>query len=148
VIVLVIWAVAIAAVLIAAAQILAFRQAAMGREALAKVEARWAARAGIEESIAILEYHTENPDPSDARQMFKDLTLAATGDLGSGTWEISHVEDGVRFLGPQDEHAKINVNTASRAVLLEIANMSPDVADAIVDWRDEDDWIRTRTTAH
>jgi len=139
VIVLVIWAVAIAAVLIAAAQILAFRQAAMGREALAKVEARWAARAGIEESLAILEYHTENPDPSDARQMFKDLTLAATGDLGSGAWEISHVEDGVRFLGPQDEHAKININTASRAVLLEIANMSPDVADAIVDWRDEDD---------
>ena len=46
VIVLVIWAVAISAVLIAAAQILAFRQAAMGREAMARVEARWAARAG------------------------------------------------------------------------------------------------------
>ena len=139
VIVMVIWAVAIAAVLIAAAQILAFRQAAMGREALAKVEARWAARAGIEETIAILEYHTENPDPNDARQMFKDLTLAASGDLGTGTWEISHVEDGVTFPGPQDEHAKLNVNTIPRLMLLEIANMSPDVVDAIVDWRDADD---------
>ena len=58
VIVLVIWAVAIAAVLVAAAQVLAFRQAAMGREAMARVEARWAARAGIEETIAVLEYHT------------------------------------------------------------------------------------------
>ena len=139
VIVMVIWAVAIAAVLIAAAQILAFRQAAMGREALAKVEARWAARAGIEETIAILEYHTENPDPNDVRQMFKDLTLAASGDLGTGTWEISHVEDGVNFPGPQDEHAKLNVNTIPRLMLLEIASMSPDVVDAIVDWRDADD---------
>ena len=139
IIVIVIWAVAIAAVVIAAAQILAFRQAAMGREAIARVEARWAARAGIEETIAILEYHTESPDPEDARQMFKDLTLAATGEVESGSWEISHVEDGVRFLGPQDEHAKININTATRLMLLELANMSPDVADAIVDWRDTDD---------
>lgn len=136
---IVIWAVAIAAVLIAAAQILAFRQAAMGREAIARVEARWAARAGVEEMIAILEYHTETPTPDDARQLFKDLTLAATGDLGSGSWEVSHVEDGVRFLGPQDEHAKININTVTRLTLLELANMSPDVADAIVDWRDGDD---------
>jgi type II secretory pathway component PulK len=139
VIVIVIWSVAIAAVLIAAAQILAFRQAAMGREAMARVEARWAARAGIEEMIAILEYHSETPAPDDARQLFKDLTLAATGDLGSGSWEVSHVEDGVRFLGPQDEHAKINLNTVTRLTLLELANMSPDVADAIVDWRDGDD---------
>jgi len=139
VIVLVIWAVAIAAVLVAAAQVLAFRQAAMGREAIARVEARWAARAGIEETIAILEYHTERPDPDDARQIYKDLTASAEGDVGSGTWEISHVEDGIRFPGPQDEHAKINLNWATRAMLLELSGMTMDVADAIIDWRDTDD---------
>ena len=56
VILLVIWAVAIAAVLVGAAQVLAYRQATMGRESVAKVEARWAARAGIEETLAVLEY--------------------------------------------------------------------------------------------
>jgi type II secretory pathway component PulK len=139
VIVLVIWAVAIAAVLVAAAQVLAFRQAAMGREAMARVEARWAARAGIEETIAVLEYHTERPDPDDARQLYKDLTASAEGELASGTWEISHVEDGVRFPGPQDEHAKINLNWATRAMLLELSGMTMDIADGIIDWRDSDD---------
>jgi ribose 1,5-bisphosphokinase PhnN len=54
VIVIVIWSIAIAAVIVGAAQVLAFRQAAMGRESIAKVEARWAARAGIEETLAVL----------------------------------------------------------------------------------------------
>ncbi len=139
VIVLVIWAVAIAAVIVGAAQVLGFRAATMGREAIAKVEARWAARAGIEETLAVLEYHTEEPDPTDARQMFKDLELVADGELASGSWEIRHVEDGVEIRGPQDEHAKINVNNATKATLLELSGMSLDVADAIVDWRDTDD---------
>jgi len=139
VIVLVIWAVAIAAVIVGAAQVLGFRAAMMGREAIAKVEARWAARAGIEETLAVLEYHTEQPDPSDARQMYKDLELVADGELGSGSWEIRHVEDGVEIRGPQDEHAKINVNNATKATLLELSGMSLDVVDAIVDWRDSDD---------
>lgn len=139
VIVLVIWAVAIAAVLVGAAQVLAYRQATMGRESVAKVEARWAARAGLEETLAVLEYHSEEPDPTDARQMYKDLETVADGELDSGSWEIRHIEEGVEIKGPQDEHAKINVNNATRATLLELSGMSMDVADAIVDWRDSDD---------
>mgnify|MGYP007004043600 CR=1 FL=1 len=46
-------AVAIAAVLVAATQIVTFRQAVVGRETLARVQARWAARAGVEQMIAI-----------------------------------------------------------------------------------------------
>ena len=139
VILLVIWAVAIAAVLVGAAQVLAYRPATMGRESVAKVEARWAARAGIEETLAVLEYHSEEPDATDARQIYKDLETSADGELASGSWQIRHVEDGVEIPGPQDEHAKINVNNATRATLLELSDMSMDVADAIVDWRDTDD---------
>ena len=139
VIVIVIWSIAIAAVIVGAAQVLAFRQAAMGRESIAKVEARWAARAGVEETLAVLEYHTEEPDPTDSRQMFKDLELVADGQLSSGDWQIRHVEDGVEIKGPQDEHAKLNVNNVDRLTLLELSGMTMDVADAIVDWRDTDD---------
>lgn len=138
-IVIVIWSIAIAAVIVGAAQVLAFRQAAMGRESLAKVEARWAARAGVEETLAVLEYHTEEPDPTDSRQIYKDLELVADGQLASGDWQIRHVEDGVEIKGPQDEHAKININNIDRLALLELSGMTMDVADAIVDWRDTDD---------
>jgi len=139
VIVIVIWSIAIAAIVVGAAQVLAFRQASMGRESLARVEARWAARAGLEETIAVLEYHTEEPDPNNARQLYKDLEMVADGQVSSGDWQIRHVEDGVEIKGPQDEHAKMNLNNISRATLLEIDGMSMDVADAIVDWRDPDD---------
>ena len=84
---IVIWAVAIAAVIGAGVQMLAFRQATLGREALAKVEARWAARAGLEETIAVLEYHTEKPEADDARQIFRDLEAVADGEVATGTCE-------------------------------------------------------------
>lgn len=142
VIVIVVWAVAIAAIIVGAAQVLAFRQAAMGRESIAKVEARWAARAGIEESIAILEYHTEEPDPLDSRQMYKDLEKSADGEVESGTWEIRHTEDGVEVPGPQDEHAKININLMSQPMMLGISGMTMDVSDAVLDWRDADEEAR------
>ncbi|MHC4868633.1 MAG: hypothetical protein ACYTE2_02935 [Planctomycetota bacterium] len=62
VVVIVIWAIAIAASIVAAVQLVCFRQATIGRETLARVQARWAARAGIEEAIAIMAWHGENPD--------------------------------------------------------------------------------------
>ena len=68
-----IWAVAIAAAIVAGLQILSFRQAVLGSDAVARVQARWAARAGVETMIAIMEYHTENPDPEDALALILDL---------------------------------------------------------------------------
>jgi type II secretory pathway component PulK len=41
VVVVVVWSVAIAAVMVAATQIVTYRQAVVGRESLARVEARW-----------------------------------------------------------------------------------------------------------
>jgi DNA uptake protein ComE-like DNA-binding protein len=123
---------------VAATQLIAFRQATMGREAIARVQARWAARAGIEETLAVLEYHTENPDADDALQMFADLEACADGDLTTGSWSIRHVSDGVEKKGPLDESSKVNINRVTRPQLLNLPNMTFDVADAIVDWRDAD----------
>lgn len=139
VVVVVIWAVAIGAVLVAATQIVSFRQAVVGRESLAQVEARWAARAGIEQMIAIMEFHLQNPDPDDPMAVVRDMEEHALGDAGSGTWSISHFLDGVEWAGPRDEGAKLNINTATKLQLANIPNMTPDVVDAIVDWRDAND---------
>ena len=139
VVVVVVWAVAIAAVLVAATQIVTFRQAVVGRETLARVQARWAARAGVEQMIAIMEFHLENADPDDPMAPVRDMEEHALGGTSTGTWDIRHFLDGVEWAGPLDEGAKLNINTATRTQLTNLPNMTPDVVDAIVDWRDADD---------
>jgi type II secretory pathway component PulK len=141
VVLIVLWAIAIAAVVVAATQLIAFRTATMGRETLARVQARWAARAGIEETISVLEYHIESPTPDDALAVVRDMEAVADGSLVSGSWTIRHTEDGVERPGPQDESAKANINRLQRAQLLEIPSMTFDVADSIIDWRDADNEV-------
>ena len=139
VVVVVVWAVAIAAVLVAATQIVTFRQAVVGRETLARVQARWAARAGVEQMIAIMEFHLENADPDDPMAPVRDMEEHALGGTATGTWDIRHFLDGMEWAGPLDEGAKLNINTATRTQLTNLPNMTPDVVDAIIDWRDADD---------
>ncbi len=143
VVLIVLWAIAIAAVIVAATQMIAFRTASMGRESLARVQARWAARAGIEESLSVIEYHTEKPDPDDVLTIYRDLGAVADGSLLSGSWTIRHTEDGVEKPGPQDEGAKANINKLQRGQLLQIPNMTFDVADSILDWRDADNDVQS-----
>ena len=138
----VVWAIAIAAVIVAATQVLAFRQATIGRETLARTQARWAARAGVETMIAIMEWHTLNPDPEDPQAIVRDLEANALGQVETGSWDIRHFLDGVEWAGPLDEHAKLNVNLANKAVLQNVPNMTMDVIDSILDWRDSDDEVQ------
>ena len=134
----VIWAIAIAAVVVGATQVLSFRQATLGRESLARTQARWAARAGVETMIAILEWHTANPDPADSMAMSRDLESNAAGEVETGSWDIRHFIDGREWAGPMDENAKLNINAASKSYLVNIPSMTQDVADSIMDWRDVD----------
>jgi type II secretory pathway component PulK len=137
VIVIVIWAIAIAAAVTAAVQLVGFRSATVGRETLARVQARWAARAGIEEMIAIMDYHTLEPEAEDALALVRDLAAAADGDLASGSWQIRHHRDGLELPGPMDEHSKLNVNRAGRGDLLNVDGMTLDVVDSILTWREQ-----------
>ena len=139
VVVVVVWSVAIAAVMVAATQIVSYRQAVVGRESLARVEARWAARAGLEQMIALMEFNATTPTPDDPLALVRDMEAMAIGEVATGTWSISHFNDGVEWAGPRDEGAKLNVNVATRAQLANIPGMSPDVVDAIIDWRDTND---------
>jgi DNA uptake protein ComE-like DNA-binding protein len=136
---IVIWSIAICATVAATVQVLSTRQSVMGMEALARVQARWAARAGVETMIAIMEYHTENPDATDALALIKDLENNSAGEIETGTYDIRHFLNGIEWAGPLDEHAKMNINLVSKANLINMRDMTPDVADAIADWRDNDD---------
>ena len=142
VVVVVVWAVAVAAVLVSATQIVTFRQAVVGRETLARVQARWAARAGVEQMVAIMEFHLQNADPDDPMAVVRDMEEHATGTTATGSWDIRHFLDGLEWAGPLDEGAKLNINVATSVQLTNIPNMTPDVVDAIVDWRDADDNVQ------
>lgn len=138
---IVLWAVAIAAIVVAATQVLAWRQAVMGREALARVQARWAARAGVETMISIMEYYSDHPVTDDALALTRDLETNSAGSTETGTFDIRHFRDGLEYAGPMDEHSKLSLNLANKVQLLTIPDMTPDVADAIVDWRDENEEV-------
>jgi len=147
VVIIVLWTIAVASLIVSSVQLFAYRQAMFGREVLHRVQARWAARAGLESTIAMLALHTERPVPDDAFALIADLEYVSTADFLSSdqlfdtTYEIIHnTEDhSLPWAGPVDEHSKMNINSADATMLALLEDITPDVTAAIMDWRDEDD---------
>jgi type II secretory pathway component PulK len=112
--------------------------AVLGRKArldmkvsFARVESsrcKWACRAGIEKAIGILNEDTRESDG------LTDLWSDNDEDLNDIALEGCYFS--VRVI---DEASKLNINTATKEQLLWLPNMVEDIADAIIDWRDNDD---------
>ena len=142
VIIIVLWAIAVAAIVTSSIQLFGQRQATLGRESLERVQARWAARAGIEATLAVMTQHTEKPIADDALAMVRDMYYVRTGQTINASYSIYHHVDGRNFGGPMDEHSKLNINrTEDRNLLLVLDDMTLDILDAIGDWMDPDDDI-------
>lgn len=146
---LVLWAVALIALILLAVQAFSFRQAASGREAVARVRAYWAARAGVEAAITQIAYNTVEPDATSAATIRYDLEDAAYGTLGgargraaTASFRVEHWANNQVYRGPADTHAKININTMDADSLMTLPYMTEDVADAILDWIDADEDVR------
>ena len=61
--------------------------------------------------------------------------------LGDGAFTVfrpTYDDTQTVLWGLDDEASKINLNTASREVLLKLPNMTEDIVDSIIDWRDAD----------
>ncbi len=139
VVIIVLWAIAIAAIITSSVQLFSQRQAMLGREALERVQARWAARAGLESTIEVMNEHTIKPHEDDALAMIRDMYYVSAGDMINASYSIMHHVDGRDFGGPMDEHSKFNVNNVDdRGILLALDDMSLDILDAVGDWLDED----------
>ncbi len=141
VIIIVLWTIAIAAIIVSSIQLFAYRQATIGREALDRIQARWAARAGLENTIATITRLTEKPeDPDDAKELAREMYYVSDGQVGNATYTVMHHVRGRNLGGPADEHAKFNLNNvADRGLLLAFDDITLDVLDAIGDWMDDDD---------
>ena len=89
---------------------------------------RWACRAGIDTAVAILKEDTTESD-----SLF-DLWTNNSEDLEDIPLE------GCRFtVTVTDEAGKLNINFATKDQLMALPDMTEEIADAIVDWRDRDD---------
>ena len=141
VIIVVVWAIAICALLVSSLMVFSGRQSMLGHETLDHIRARWAARAGVEETIAVMAYHTLQPEPNDALAINLDMEGVNEGETDHGEWSIFYNDlDGKLWPGPMDEHMKLNVNGDGRGYLAVIFSpLSWGVSPAIEDWIDEDD---------
>ncbi|MHC4274010.1 MAG: type II secretion system minor pseudopilin [Planctomycetota bacterium] len=146
VIFIVMWALALEALILSSLQLFGYRQAMQGRDTVARIQARWAARGGVEYMIAIMADHTMEPVPDDAFAMVRDMDAFfddafEVGGRVISSYDISHFADGKEWQGPMDEHSKLNINASldENGLLTTLEDMSPDIADAIFDWMDDDD---------
>ncbi len=98
------------------------------RARLEGVRCKWASRAGIEKAIGVLNEDARESDClidlwSDNEEDFNDIYL-------QNCWFTVRVVD---------EASKLNINTATKGQLLALPEMLEEIADAIIDWRDEND---------
>ena len=144
VIVIALWALGIAALVTSSIQIFAHRQALLGIEVHDRIQARWAARAGIESSIATMSEHVLMPVQNHAFALIDDLEYVSYGTVGNASWDIRHHVDGQDWRGPMDEHSKFNINAQNSVLFLRILDeeLPYGVLESILDWMDEDDEVR------
>ncbi len=128
VLVTVLWVVVVLMVIVA---VLGRKSRLDTKVCLARIEGtrcKWASRAGIEKAIGLLNEDTRESDCltdfwSDNDEDFNDIWL-----------------ESCRFtVRVVDESSKLNINTVTKGQLLELPEMLEEIADAIIDWRDQDD---------
>jgi len=77
---------------------------------------------------------------ADAPDEFADRTIEG---LGGGVYSVigrpQGEDDETVHYGLEDECGKVNINTASRDMLVALPGVTEAIADAIIDWRDADD---------
>jgi len=113
-----------------------------------RIQAHYLAVAGIEKAKALLYRDARQRSRSasnhtgelyDAASEFRDVPL------GRGEFRVFRRgradENGGVIFGVSDEESRLNVNTAALEELQKIEGMTPDVAAAIIDWRDEDNEV-------
>ena len=107
-----------------------------------RIQARYLALAGIEKARALL--YREARDRSHSRKnhsgnYYDDAAQFQNVAFGRGTFSIirrGRADEGGGILyGVSDEESRLNVNAASADELGRLQNMTPAVAEAIVNWR-------------
>ncbi len=95
---------------------------------------KWACRAGVETAVAVL----SDDEAETVSDSYDDLWYANDVDFNDVPLDLCRFSVEV-----VDESSKLNVNTATKNQLLYIPDMTEEIADSIIDWRDGNDNIST-----
>lgn len=145
---LVLWVVTIASLIVIPLQLSAQRQAMSGREALGRVRAKWAARAGVESYMAYLEWLIDTEQEIDLPNFEADMEELAHGEITDSNgllvaeYHIQHWNDDQLVDGPADGHARANINTLDEEALNKLEDITPEIVASILDWIDPDGDVR------
>lgn len=105
------------------------------------------AEAGLQRFIAELVQDLETTVSDHKNETWHNSnTLFFDVAMGEGIYRLTHTgtdEEQTTYYGGVDECSKLNINTASRIMLLMLPNATEEIVDAIIDWRDEDDEPQT-----
>ena len=102
-----------------------------------RMRCKWSCRAGLEMAVAVLNDDAAEDETAAAGDSFYDVWSNTAADFNSVP-----LDDACTFtLEIIDEAGKINVNTATKEQLYYLPDMTEDIADSIIDWRDSDDDI-------
>jgi type II secretory pathway component PulK len=136
----VLWAIVLAAIIVAAVQASSYGMAMSGRESLARTRAYWAARAGVEAMIAKIEANTLEPSASDAFRIYDDCVSVAEGSFEGASYRVTHTGPRGEVLGPVDEGSRLNLNALTPEQFLNVTPIiGEDVIAGVLDWVDPDD---------
>jgi len=101
---------------------------------LEHMRCKWAARAGVDTAMAVLIEEKILQQQGDTQTDLENEEIMDLNDVAL---------EGCRFtVRLIDEASKLNINTATKDQLMRLVDMTEDVADAILDWRDGDNQPR------
>ena len=97
------------------------------------IRCKWAVRAALETAIACLQ-----DDEADVDNLYETWSndVYDANDL-----DVSNCEFDVDIV---DESSKLNINIVKKNQLMQLPNMTDDIADSILDWQDKNDRVRDK----
>ena len=102
-----------------------------------RMRCKWSCRAGLEMAVAVLNDDATEDETIAGGDSFYDIWSDTAADFNSVP-----LDDACTFtVEIIDEAGKININTATKEQLFYLPDMTEDIADSIIDWRDSDDDI-------
>ncbi|MEM1109522.1 MAG: helix-hairpin-helix domain-containing protein [Planctomycetota bacterium] len=149
VLVLVMWLLLIVGLLALGLSQSARVSASLGYGEVERVQARWLARAGVEQAVAALAFDGIGGDDGrgdlwyDSPEMFEDVALATdfTFRVTAPSFEDAEDASAPRF-GLDDEASRVSVNAERPRQFRRIPDIETAQADAILDWLDNNEAAR------
>jgi type II secretory pathway component PulK len=106
-----------------------------------RTKARYYAKAGIERTVAELLLRTQDGYYGETSGFYNDAERFSMQPLGDGAFSLltnKKLETGEPVFGITDEAGRVNINVAAEEALLSFPEITAEMCNSLLDWRDDD----------